>query len=158
MFGIRSFLFLCIGAAGALALGALAAPPSPAPLQAPAGLEVTNPRICAAVTVYRLANSDDWSPRATIASTTINGYREAGQVQDCAGEVTQALTSGFMPPRWQAALDAVDAVMVGDYTLSPLACARANTIVRVGAALPVGGRSPRTDCVINGLAFVEVHR
>lgn len=155
---------LVIGATAATTLAAVAAGQhTPAPTYAPNNLTVTNPRICAAEAVYRLAKVDDWGLRATIATAIINGYRQAGRVPDCAEGVSAALTTGFAPERWQAALDAVDAVMAGDYIVSPAACARATAVVPLNesSARPAdlaGQRVPRAQCVIYGLAFVEAHR
>lgn len=161
---LSALLFLAVGATAAstfVALGAGRA--TPAPIRAPTDLEVTNPRICAAEAVYRLASADDWNLRATIATATINGYRQAGRVADCADGVGAALTTQFSPERWQAALDAVDAVMAGDFIVSPAACARATAVVplaNAGSAIAAvsNAKSPRPQCVIYGLAFVEAGR
>lgn len=121
----------------------------------PAGLSITSPRLCAAVVVYRLASADDWGLRTTIAQTALNAFAALGEVPDCAAPVTMALDRDFDPRRWQAALDAVDAVRSGDYTPSPAACARANAVVRADDSAPAGAAA-RAQCVMHGLAFVAV--
>jgi len=132
---------------------------APAPVGAashrPTNLVVTSPRICAALSVYELAQENDWGLRATVAQATLNGFTLEGRVPDCAAGVGVALTTDFEPARWQLALDAVDAVSSGSYAVSPDACARANTVVPLSAEAtsPVAAR---TQCVIYGLAFVEV--
>lgn len=132
---------------------------APAPVGAashrPTNLVVTSPRICAALTVYELAQENDWGLRATVAQATLNGFTLEGRVPDCAAGVGVALTTDFEPARWQLALDAVDAVSSGSYAVSPDACARANTVVPLSAEAtsPVAARA---QCVIYGLAFVEV--
>lgn len=117
---------------------------------------ITSPRICAALEVYTLANENDWGLRTTIAQAVLNGFNDAGRVPDCAAGVSAALAKDFSPYRWQLALDAVDAVVAGTYSVSPDACARANTVVPLSteAASPVVARA---QCVIYDLAFVEVH-
>lgn len=157
-------VFLLVGATAASVFAAVSAGEAREPsVQAPSDLEVTNPRICAAEVVYRLARTDDWGLRAAIATATINGYRQAGRVNDCADGVSAALTTDFSPRRWQDALEAVDAVMAGDYIVSPAACARANAVVPVAsiearAGTTAGARGQRAQCVIYGLAFVEARR
>ncbi|WWW35621.1 hypothetical protein V8017_00275 [Stenotrophomonas rhizophila] len=123
--------------------------------QQPTNLVVTSPRICAALSVYDLAQENDWGLRATVAQATLNGFSLEGRVPDCAAGVGVALTTDFEPDRWQLALDAVDAVSSGSYAVSPDACARANTVVPLSAEAtsPVAARA---QCVIYGLAFVEV--
>ena len=90
---------------------------------------ITSPRICAALAVYELAAGDDWALRATVANTTLNAFRDADRVPDCAAGVTAALTQNFEPARWQLSLDAADAVLSGSYEISPAACVRANAVV-----------------------------
>lgn len=68
---------------------------------APDGLVITSPRICAALAVYELASGDDWALRATVANTTLNAFRDADRVPDCAAGITEALTQNFEPARWQ---------------------------------------------------------
>lgn len=149
----------CVGAAVALAAGAAMSTAhwdaaAPAPVHAP--VSITSPRLCAAAVVYHLASSDDWGLRTTIAQTALNAFDAAGTVPDCAGAVSDALTEDFSVRRWQGALDAVDAVRTGAYTPSPAACARANAIVPATAdSWPVALASA-TQCVIAGLAFVQV--
>lgn len=146
-------------------LGVVAwATPSDAPAataeDAPEGLVITSPRICAALAVYELAADDDWGPRATVANTVLNAFRDASRVPDCAAGVTKALSQQFEPARWQLALDAADAVLSGSYQASPAACVRANAVVPLSIA---DGKEPstspvlaRAQCVMHELAFVEV--
>lgn len=147
-----------------LALAAWASPgdtPSTVPSEdTPEGLVITSPRICAALAVYELAAADDWSLRATVASTSLNAFRTADRVPDCAPGITRALTQKFQPARWQLALDAADAVLSASYQVSPAACARANAVVPLSTA---DGKEPstspvlaRAQCVMHELAFVEV--
>lgn len=153
-FGLLS---LCAGAAVALAAGAATADvrAGEEPVHVPARLSITSPRLCAAVVVYRLASADDWGLRTTIAQTALNAFAAAGGVPDCAAPVTAALSHQFDARRWQAALDAVDAVRSGDYTPSPAACAHANAVVPADDTDPAGAAA-RAQCVMHGLAFVAV--
>lgn len=114
----------------------------------PADLVIVSPRICAALAVYELAEHDDWGLRATIAGTALNGFRSAERVPNCATGVAAALTNDFSERRWLLALDAVDAVASGSYSV-PLACARATAVVPLSAA------DARAHCVIYDLAFVS---
>ncbi|MBA0420363.1 hypothetical protein D7Y22_05200 [Stenotrophomonas maltophilia] len=121
---------------------------------------ITSPRICAALAVYELAAADDWGLRATVANTSLNAFRAASRVPDCAPGITKALTQNFQPERWQLALDAADAVLSGSYEISPAACVRANAVVPLSTA---DGKEPstspvlaRAQCVMHELAFVEV--
>lgn len=147
-----------------LAVAAWASPSdastAPADGDAPDGLVITSPRICAALAVYELAAADDWGLRATVANTSLNAFRDASRVPDCAPGITKALTQNFQPERWQLALDAADAVLSGSYQVSPAACVRANAVVPLSAA---DGKEPstspvlaRTQCVMYDLAFIEV--
>ncbi|MBN8791734.1 MAG: hypothetical protein J0I01_05845 [Stenotrophomonas nitritireducens] len=117
---------------------------------------VTSPRLCAALAVYDLADHDDWGLRATIALTALNGFRTAERVPNCAAGVAAALTQEFSTRRWQAALDAVDAVTSGSYSVSPDACTRATAVAPLSSV--VNAESPsaaRVHCVIYNLAFVS---
>lgn len=136
------------------------APAAPADGDAPDGLVITSPRICAALAVYELAAADDWGLRATVAYTSLNAFRDASRVPDCAPGITKALTQNFQPERWQLALDAADAVLSGSYQVSPAACVRANAVVPLSTA---DGKEPstspvlaRAQCVMYDLAFIEV--
>lgn len=122
----------------------------------PTNLVISSPRICAALAVYQLASHDDWGLRATIAHVALNSF-DAGGVPNCTAGVATALTSDFSPRRWQDALDAVDAVSSGSYSISPDACIRATAVVPLSSV--VNAESPsaaRAQCVIYDLAFVEV--
>lgn len=134
--------------------------PAATNVDTPDGLVITSPRICAALAVYELAAADDWGLRATIASTSLNAFRNAERVPDCAPGITKALTQNFQPAHWQMALDAADAVLNGSYQVSPAACVRANAVVPLSTA---DGKEPsaspvlaRAQCVMHDLAFVEV--
>lgn len=120
---------------------------------APADLVITSPRICAALAVYELADHDDWGLRGTIAATALNGFRAADRVPNCAAGVAVALTAEFSPRRWQDALDAVDAVASGSYSV-PDACARATAVLPLSAVNADSPSSARAHCVIYELAFV----
>ncbi len=162
MSALSSSLYLALGIATATGIGATFSTSSPSTdepgqtVRAPAALVITSPRICAALEVYTLANENDWGLRTTIAQAVLNGFSDAGRVPDCAAGVSAALAKDFSPYRWQLALDAVDAVVAGTYSVSPDACARANTVVPLSteATSPVVARA---RCVIYDLAFVEVH-
>ncbi|MGG2100362.1 hypothetical protein [Stenotrophomonas sp. NRRL B-14846] len=162
MSALSSSLYLALGIATATGIGATFSTSSPSTdepgqtVRAPAALVITSPRICAALEVYTLANENDWGLRTTIAQAVLNGFNDAGRVPDCAAGVSAALAKDFSPHRWQLALDAVDAVVAGTYSVSPDACARANTVVPLSteATSPVVARA---RCVIYDLAFVEVH-
>ncbi len=162
MSALSSSLYLALGIATATGIGATFSTSSPSTdepgqtVRAPAALVITSPRTCAALEVYTLANENDWGLRTTIAQAVLNGFNDAGRVPDCAAGVSAALANDFSPYRWQLALDAVDAVAAGTYSVSPDACARANTVVPLSteATSPVVARA---RCVIYDLAFVEVH-
>lgn len=122
----------------------------------PADLIVTSPRICAALAVYDLADHDDWGLRAAIALTALNGFRAADRVPNCAAGVGAALTQEFSPRRWQDALDAVDAVTSGSYSVSPDACTRATAVAPLSSVVNAETLSAaRVHCVIYDLAFVS---
>ncbi len=150
----------CFTALGVVAWATPTDAPAAATHDAPDGLVITSPRICAALAVYELAAADDWDLRATIASTSLNAFRNAERVPDCAPGITKALTQNFQPARWQLALDAADAVLSGSYQVSPAACVRANAVVPLSTADGKGpSTSPvlaRAQCVMHELAFVEV--
>lgn len=136
------------------------APAADAAEDAPDRLVITSPRICAALAVYELATADDWALRATVANTSLNAFRDASRVPDCAPGITKALTQNFQPARWQLALDAADAVLSGSYQVSPAACVRANAVFPL---LIADGKEPstsavltRAQCVMHDLAFIEV--
>ncbi|MEN5271872.1 hypothetical protein [Stenotrophomonas lactitubi] len=160
---LQSSLYLVVGACTATGLGAFFSPSSPSTdesgqaVRAPAALVITSPRICAALEVYTLATENDWGLRATIAQAVLNGYNETGRVPDCAAGVSAALANDFSSYRWQLALDAVDAVASGSYSVSPDACARANTVVPLSTEVATSPVVARARCVIYDLAFVEVH-
>lgn len=160
---LQSSLYLVVGACTATGLGAFFSPSSPSTdepgqaVRAPAALVITSPRICAALEVYTLANENDWGLRTTIAQAVLNGFNEAGRVPDCAAGVSAALAKDFSPYRWQLALDAVDAVVGGTYSVSPDACARANTVVPLSTGEATSPVVARAQCVIYDLAFLEVH-
>jgi len=149
----RTFLAaLCLALSGCAATGQ----PEPSPaaeftsdgeVTIPADLVISSPRICAALAVYELSEHDDWGLRATIAGTALNGFRAAEGVPNCAAGVAGALTNNFSERRWLLALEAVDAVNSGSYSV-PLACARATAVVPLSAA------DARAHCVIYDLAFV----
>lgn len=110
--------------------------------------------------MYELAAADDWALRATVANTSLNAFRDASRVPDCAPGITKALTQNFQPARWQLALDAADAVLSGSYQVSPAACVRANAVFPLPTA---EGNKPstsavltRAQCVMHDLAFIEV--
>lgn len=152
----------CFAALAIVGFSASGPAPAAESVHAPEDLVITSPRICAALAVYELAVADDFGLRATVASTTLNAFRDAERVPDCAAGVAHALTEGFEPTRWQESLDAVDAVASGSFMVSPDACVRANAVFPLSTA---DGEQPanspvvaRTQCVISNLAFVEVAR
>lgn len=160
---LQSSLYVAVGIAIATGLGTFFSPSSPSTdepgqaVRAPTALVITSPRICAALEVYTKATADDWGLRATIAQATLNGFNETGRVPDCAAGVSAALTHEFSPHRWQLALDAVDAVASGSYSVFPDACARANAVVPLSTDETASPVAARAQCVIYDLAFVEVH-
>ncbi|MGW8276042.1 hypothetical protein [Xanthomonas axonopodis] len=123
----------------------------------PEQLSITSPRFCAALAVYELATVDDWGLRAGIARAALNGFTTAGRVPDCAEGVATVLTrDDFSARRWQDALDAVDAVDSGDYAL-PDSCTRANAVIPLDAPASLATTLPvAAQCVMHGLALVEV--
>ncbi|MGH8052523.1 MAG: hypothetical protein ACREP4_01135 [Stenotrophomonas sp.] len=169
---LSSTLYLAVGAVLAVGAGSwgdtqpaatsaeLASLDDTPAARVPADLIITNPRVCAAVEVYQLAQVNDWGLRTTVASTALNSFRNAGSVPDCSARLKALMARDFSWSRWQESLDAVDAVSSGSYSISPDACARANTIV----PLTIVPDSPPdatsvaalAQCVIYDLAFVEV--
>jgi len=155
----RTFLAaLCLALSGCAATGQ----PEPSPaaevttdgeVTIPADLVISSPRICAALAVYELSEHDDWGLRATIAFATLNGFRVANSVPNCAAGVAVPLTADFSPRRWQDALDAVDAVASGSYPV-PDACARATAVLPLSAVNADSPSAARAHCVIYDLAFV----
>lgn len=121
----------------------------PARAAGPDAPTVNQPRICAAAAVYTQAIADDWAQRAAIARATLNQYQGAAS-PSCGERVARILRTDFSPRLWQHALDVVDAVVSGSYWL-PQSCTRANRVVPPSAAV-----GPGSQCVIAGLAFVEV--
>ncbi|SSM86585.1 Uncharacterised protein [Acinetobacter baumannii] len=150
----------CFTALGVVAWATPTDAPAAATHDTPDGLVITSPRICAALAVYELAVGGDWALRATVANTTLNAFRDADRVPDCAAGVSAALTQNFEPARWQLSLDAADAVLSGSYEISPAACVRANAVVPLSTADgKESSTSPvlaRAQCVMHELAFVEV--
>lgn len=135
--------------AGSIALSAAVVACSlPEAATAAAADPVTEPRVCAAAAVYRLATEDDWGQRAVIANAVLNQY--AGGGPDCRPALVAALANDFSEHRWQSALDAVEAVASGSYSLPP-ACIRANRVTPLPDAV-----GPALHCVMGGLAFTEV--
>ena len=122
-----------------------------------AQVRVHDTRTCAAVAVYTTATADDWSQRAAIARANLNLFSATG-VPDCYPELVTILGDGLDDYRWQAALDAVDAVASESYAL-PLACERVDSVapstVLTGASPLPGDLSARSQCVISGLVFWE---
>lgn len=120
-------------------------------------LAIHDTRTCATVAVYLTATADDWGQRAVIARTQLNKFAADG-VPDCAPNLLRILDVGLDHLRWQAALDAVDAVSSGSYAL-PVACERVDSVAPLDEATgssPIpGDLSARSQCVINGLAFWE---
>lgn len=113
-------------------------------------LAVEEPRVCAAAAAYTLSTGDHWDQRAAIANAALNRFATLGHVPDCGTVVAKILADGLDRYRWQASLDAADAVMARSYDL-PNACAPAD------AVLP-SVDSARAPCVIGDLAFVETAR
>lgn len=122
-----------------------------------AAVQVHDTRTCAAAAVYTTATADDWAQRAVIARASLNLFRETG-VPDCFPELATILGDDFDEYRWQAALDAVDAVASGSYAL-PLACERVDSVapstVNTGVSPLSGALSARSQCVIGDLVFWE---
>lgn len=125
---------------------------SEAPVIPPADPVITDARTCAALAVYERSTVDDWSQRAAIAAATLNAQKTSGADPDCGKGLASALSGPFKPILWQNALDAVDAVASGSYTL-PDACARATVVIPVSAE-PSPAEPARAQCVISDLAFV----
>lgn len=122
-----------------------------------AQVRVHDTRTCAAVAVYTTATADDWSQRAVIARANLNLFKTTG-VPDCYPELVTILGDGLDDYRWQAALDAVDAVASESYAL-PLACERVDSVapstITTGVSPLSGDLSARSQCVIGGLVFWE---
>lgn len=122
-----------------------------------AAVRVHDTRTCAAVAVYTTATADDWAQRATIARASLNLFKATG-VPDCYPELVTILGDDFDEYRWQASLDAVDAVTDETYAL-PLACERVDSVApsteSTGVSPLSGALSARSQCVINGLVFWE---
>lgn len=123
---------------------------------APKDPVITDPRTCAALAVYQQATVDDWSQRATIAAAALNAQKTSGADPECGNGLASALSGSFKPILWQNALDAVDAVASGSYTL-PDACARVTSVIPLrpqGSNATPQAPPARAQCVIYDLAFV----
>ena len=120
-----------------------------------ATVQLHDTRTCAAVDVYTTATADDWAQRATIARASLNRFAADG-VPDCFPDLSTIMGDGLDTYRWQAALDAVDAIADDSYAL-PLACERVDTVAPLTDSTRVsplsGALSARSQCVLNGLAF-----
>lgn len=147
--------FLLLGAL--IARGLAAVSPAEQPPRIPV---VTDARTCAALAAYlHSETSEDWSYLATIARTVLNQYSLDGAGPDCGKGLASALSGEFTPRRWQLALDVVDTVRSGDYSIAPDACARADRIIPLDSrGLPTSpsdaAAAERAQCVIRDLAFV----
>lgn len=150
------------GLGALLAMGLAAAHLLPRAPAAQAPVVITDARTCAALAVYQGATADDWGQRAALANAALSSFQGdpdaavPGQAPDCGPGVAAALSSDFSPRRWQAALDAVDAVASGTYRV-PDACAR-STPLATPLALPASppadaatASSDRAQCVPSGL-------
>lgn len=113
---------------------------------APAELVITDARICAAVAVYRVGAGAAWDQAAIAASASLRQYAELGEVPDCGVTLARAVALGIQPDQWQRALDAVDAVESGRYTL-PAACQDVTHILPSYAVADA-------PCAVGHLAFV----
>ena len=115
---------------------------------APARVEVVPARDCAARTVYHQSTADDWGQRALIAHAVLNASAPGGSAPiPCAFPSPLAAGGTPDPYLWQSALDAVDAVASGSYSL-PSGCAGITKVVSIAVT--------RSACEVGGLAFVEV--
>lgn len=154
----------CIGLACA---ASISEPPSPADpfgeLYASGdGLRLeAQGRDCTALAVMRGATSDAWDQQATIAQTVANLVAETEAVDAC--DVLPLLFDGLphMPGpheliEWQQALAVTDAVLSGDYIVSPPHCAAATHFTRAEAPARQGvPPAPPPHCRVGGLFFAQ---
>lgn len=126
-------------------LGWLAATPKPEPVE---WHEATTVNECATRAVYYLAYQDDYAMRALIAYAAIKDFSALGVAAvACSYPSPQDAEGTLDPYRWQAATDAVQSIASGDFVV-PNACAGASEVLSASA-------SPRAQCVVGDLAFVE---
>ena len=162
---------LAIFALCVLATGAdLPVPKAPVPQPAPeasavewapeyeaSGAIADEGRICVALAVYGEARGEGWDGQAAVATVIVNRAR-AARVDLCtvvfAPGQFQAVEAMPLPRKpwrvdriaWNTALDVADAVLSGEYQITPPACARATSFHR---AAP----HDQSPCVIQNHAF-----
>ena len=118
-------------------------------------------RDCTALAILRGATSDAWDQQATIARTVANLVAATESVDACA--VLPLLFDGIphMPGpheliEWQRALAVTDAVLSGDYIVSPPHCAMAIHFHRAEAPARQGvPPAPTPHCRVGGLFFAQ---
>ena len=117
-------------------------------------------RDCTALAILRGATSDAWDQQATIARTVANLVAATESVDACS--VLPLLFDGIphMPGSheliaWQQALAVTDAVLSGDYIVSPPHCAAATHFTRAEVPARQEGFSPVPECRVGGLFFTR---
>ena len=118
-------------------------------------------RDCTALAILRGATSDAWDQQAAIAQTVANLVAATESVDACS--VLPLLFDGIphMPGSheliaWQQALAVTDAVLSGDYIVSPSQCAMATHFHRAEAPTRQGvSPAPPPDCRVGGLFFTR---
>ena len=117
-------------------------------------------RHCTALAVLRGATSDAWDERGAIAQTVANLVAVTGSYDAC--DVIPSLFDGI--PRlpnederiaWHQALAVTDAVLSGDYIVSPPHCAAATHFTRAEAPTRQEGFTPVPECRVGGLFFTQ---
>jgi hypothetical protein len=118
----------------------------------------TSGRTCIALAVYRAARGASWLEQALVAKTVANATARAGAVDACQvlpdllGEdlpLARPLTAHLLD--WHTALAVTDAVLSGDYVITPPACATAVSFRAEAPARQDG--SPLASCRVGGLVF-----
>lgn len=119
-------------------------------------------RDCTALAILRGATSDAWDQQAAIAQAVANLVAVTESVDACS--VLPLLFDGNLPRppgpheliAWQQALAVTDAVLSGDYIVSPPHCAMATHFHRAEAPTRQGvSPAPPPDCRVGGLFFTR---
>jgi hypothetical protein len=119
----------------------------------------TSGRTCTALAIYRVARGASWLEQAMVAKTVANATARAGAADACSvlpdllGEelpLAPPLTAHLLD--WHTALAVTDAVLSGDYVISPPACAEAVSFRAEAPARQVN--SPLDACRVGGLFFI----
>lgn len=123
-------------------------------------------RDCLALVVFSEARGESWLGQATVAQTVINRAKAEGNgicpVAEAAGQF-HGLERWDYPREpgaadaqaWAVARQVTDAVIEGEYVVSPPACAAATHFYRTGTEIGRWGREMEVVCVIENHTFLR---